>query len=59
MQSNANPMLDGRDVCIHEYFFVERQSEFQTASKIHCMIIIAIMIGLYTIISADLPIGND
>lgn len=58
MQSNANPMLAGRDVCIHEYFFVKRQSEFQTSSKIRCMII-AVIICLYTIISADLPIAND
>jgi hypothetical protein len=58
MQSNANPMLAGCDVCIHEYFFVGRQSEFQTSSKTRCMII-AVMIGLYTIISADLSIAND
>lgn len=58
MQSNANPILAGRDVCIHEYFFVERQSEFQTASKTRYMII-AVIIGLYTILSADLSITND
>ena len=58
MQSNANPMLAGRDVCIQEYFFVKQQSAFQTSSKIRCMII-AVMIGLFTIISADLSIAND
>jgi hypothetical protein len=58
MQFNANPILAGRDVCIHEYFFVERQSEFQTDSKTRYMII-AVMIGLYTIISANLSITND
>jgi hypothetical protein len=58
MQSNANPILAGRDVCIHEYFFVKRQSEFQTYSKTRYMII-AVMIGLYTIISANLSITND
>jgi len=58
MQSTANAMLAGRDVCIHKYFFVEQQSEFQTSSKTRYMII-AVMIGLYTIISADLSIAND
>jgi hypothetical protein len=58
MQSTANPMLAGRDVCIHKCDFVKHEFDFQTASKIRCMII-AVMIGLYTIISADLPIAND